>query len=164
MWEDERIVSLSRDARLLLLGLVTMADDEGRFRARSTTIVGHVFPGDDDAVELLRKWIGEIRKQGLVVFYVVDGTPYGAFRHWRRHQKINKPTRSDLPAPPEQKVVRDNRVPRKGEGTEYSGSPTGDLPEMARSAVTPSARRRALRSDPILICSLNRETLGSHTP
>lgn len=136
MFADERIVALSREARLLLLGLVTMADDEGRFRARRSAILGHVYPGDDDAVRKVDGWIGEIREQGLVLFYVADGTPYGAFRHWRRHQKINKPTGSDLPSPPDPVVVRDNSVPTKGDGTELAGN--GHSP----------TRTRALRSDP----------------
>lgn len=143
MWHDERVCALSRDARLLLLGLVTMADDEGRFRARRSQIHGHVFPADDDALMMVDAWIEEIKNQGIVVFYVVDGTPYGAFRHWKKHQKINRPQSSELPAPPDQKIARENRVKR----TNGSVSAHGEITE---SSVSPhsSARRRAFRSDP----------------
>lgn len=147
LWQDEKIVALSRDARLLLLGLMTMADDEGRFRARRSTIYGHVFPGDDEALDLIDGWVGEIKEQTLVLFYVTDGTPYGAFRHWRKHQKINKPSPSDLPPPPDPKVVRDNRVKRTGAISDHSRNGHVELPESSGS-VHSSARRRALRSDP----------------
>lgn len=153
MWQDERIGALTRDARVLLLGMVTLADDEGRFRARRSILVGHVLPADDDAFESVDGWVAEIREQGIVLFYVVDATPYGAFRHWRRHQKINKPTPSELPPPPDPKVLRDNRVPKKGAGSERDGSATGELSESDGSSHSPT-RGRALRSDPIRIHSL----------
>lgn len=133
MWEDEKIVALSRDARLLLLGLVTMADDEGRFRARRTTILGHVLPGDSDAPKKVDGWIREIQEQGIVVFYVADGTPYGAFRHWRRHQKINRPNPSELPPPPDPGVVRDNAVKDHGSLTDASVKETGDISDVSLS-------------------------------
>jgi len=46
MWADEKIGNLSRDARGLLVGLVTVSDDEGRFRAQTALILGSVFPYD----------------------------------------------------------------------------------------------------------------------
>lgn len=129
MWEDEKIVALSRDARLLLIGLVTMADDEGRFRARRSGIIGHCLQGDDDAPRRIDGWIREIQQQGIVVFYVEAGTPYGAFRHWRRHQKINRPQPSDLPPPPDQGVRSDNAVKNHGALTEPSVNGTGVVSE-----------------------------------
>src|SRR3712207_884928 len=86
LWADERIGALSRDARLLLIGLVTMADDEGRLRALPAAILGHCFPYDDDAPRKLSKWLREITDSGAVIAYTVDGKPYIAFRHWKRHQ------------------------------------------------------------------------------
>ena len=153
LWADEKIGALSRDARLLLLGMVTVADDEGRFRARRSELIGSIFPADDDAFALIDGWIGEVKDQGIVVFYIVDSVPYGAFRHWRRHQKINKPTPSILPPPPDRKILRENAVPTKVDGTDNSGSAHGALQEMAGSSHSPT-RTRALRSDPILIRSL----------
>jgi hypothetical protein len=147
MWADEKIGALSRDARLLLLGMVTLADDEGRLRCRKSELHGYLFPDDDDAPALIPEWIAEIKTQGIVIFYIADGTPYGAFRNWRRHQKINKPTPSTLPPPPSPRVVRDNSVTTKGVGTEDSGSPTVALSDLAGSSHSPT-RGRALRSDP----------------
>ena len=143
LWADEKVCALSRDARLLMLGLISIADDEGRFRARRSQLVGDIFPDDDDAAGLLSGWVAEIQQQGIVLFYVSDGVPYGAFRNWRRHQKINKPTPSLLPPPPSPKVVRDNAVRTTAEGTDNSGSSTGAVPEESVLA-----RRRAFRSDP----------------
>lgn len=153
MWEDEKIVALSRDARLLLIGLITMADDEGRFRARRSGIVGHCLQGDDDAPRRVDGWIKEIQAQGIVVFYVVDQTPYGAFRHWRRHQKINRPSPSDLPPPPDHDVVRENGRNDHGAVTESSVSEQGGL----------TTSRVGARSDPDPVLILGAcERLAGH--
>jgi len=100
MWQDEKIGELSRDARLLFIGLVTMADDEGRLRALSPAILGHIFPYDEDAVSKLKRWMREVIDSGLVIAYKVGGVPYLQLTGWRKHQVINKPNSSELPPPP----------------------------------------------------------------
>lgn len=111
LWADERVGSLSRDARLLFVGLMTMADDEGRLRALPAVILGHVFPYDADATRKLSGWLDEIVRSGSLLAYEHDGKPYLAFRHWRRHQRINRAVPSTLPDPPDPEVVADNAVP-----------------------------------------------------
>ncbi len=110
LWQDEKIGDLSRDARLLLLGMLTMADDEGRLLATPMVLLGHVFPFDSDAQKRLGGWILEVKRSEIVVFYENNGKPYAAFRHWKRHQKINKPNPSTLPEPPVREVALENRV------------------------------------------------------
>jgi hypothetical protein len=104
MWADEKIGGLSRDARLLFVGLITMADDEGRLRAMPAAILGHVFPYDDDAPRKLAKWLEQIEMYGLIVRYEHAGKPYISLSGWERHQKINRARKSDLPAPPSHNV------------------------------------------------------------
>lgn len=140
LWHDERIGKLSHGARLLFVGLITMADDEGRFRALTQGICGHVFQYENDAPRKLRGWVQEIQATGMVVFYVADGIPYGAFRHWKRHQKVNRPTPSDLPPPPDPEVVTENSVSIHDSFSESSGNGHG--------AFTPS--RAGARSNPFL--------------
>jgi hypothetical protein len=100
MWADEKIGALSRDARLLFVGLITMADDAGRFRALPSAILGHTFPYDEDAAKKLDRWMGEIESQGLVHRYTVGTFAYGVLPGWLKHQKINRATESTLPPPP----------------------------------------------------------------
>lgn len=136
MWADEKVAALSRDARLLLVGMITLADDEGRFRARRSQLVGALFPEDEDAWELLDEWIAEIKRSKLVLFYVVNKTPYGAFRHWKRHQKINRPTASELPPPPDPEVVEENRVKVYDKSGNFKKTA---IPERVRRAVAKAA-------------------------
>lgn len=112
-WADERVGTLSRDARLLMIGLITMADDEGRLRAMPSAILGHCFPYDGDAPRRLAGWIDELLAHGLLLGYEHAGIPYLAFRHWSKHQRINKPVASTLPEPPDEQVVEANRIGKK---------------------------------------------------
>lgn len=102
VWADEKIGALSRDARLLFVGLVTMADDEGRIRALPAAILGHVYPYDRIPARKLRTWIDELVSVGIVIEYAHESTPYLAFPHWTRHQRITRPSASRLPKPPTQ--------------------------------------------------------------
>jgi hypothetical protein len=66
LWQDEKVGGLSRDARLLFIGLVTMADDEGRLRALPAVILGHCLPYDADALRKVEAWLAEVAASGLV--------------------------------------------------------------------------------------------------
>lgn len=105
-WGDEAVAELSRDARLVLIGLISSADDEGRFLASNSAIVGYLFPHDDISPTKLRRWLDEIEKAGIVRFYSVNRREYGAFPKWSKHQKINRPQPSALPEPPQLRAVQ----------------------------------------------------------
>lgn len=113
MRQDEKYGRLSIPARELFNGLITMADDEGRLRAPASAILGHVFPYDSDAPRKIAGWLAEITNSGMVLAYEHGGVPYLAFRHWRRHQQINRARDSVLPPPPDPVVVTDNAVPKR---------------------------------------------------
>lgn len=99
-WADEAVAELSRDARLLTIGLISFADDEGRFLASIAAISGYVFPHDDLPARLVRRWLDEVEVAGIVRLYSVARREYGAFPNWAKHQKINRATASLIPAPP----------------------------------------------------------------
>jgi hypothetical protein len=99
-WGDEAVTELSREARLTLIGLISSADDQGRFMASHAVISGYVFPYDGIPPAKLRQWLDEIEATGIVEFYKVGRREYGWFPKWKRHQRISKPAPSPLPAPP----------------------------------------------------------------
>lgn len=98
---------MTRDARLLAVGLISMADDEGRFVATQQAILGYVFPLDIDVTsKRLSAWLSEVTEKRpsadrpLVELYEVDAVPYGWFPKYKKHQRINRPQPSALPPPP----------------------------------------------------------------
>jgi hypothetical protein len=99
-WSDPDVAGLRRDARLLCIGLISNADDEGRFIASPTAISGVVFPHDKLTSSTIRRWRDDIAKAGIIELYSVDGHDYGWFPKWKTHQRVNKPYPSALPPPP----------------------------------------------------------------
>lgn len=99
--QSETVGRLSREARLLFVLLFTVADDAGRVRAASRLLASLLYPYDDDAPGLIDGWLDELVDQKQVRLYEVDGSRYLEIVKWLEHQKIDRPSASKLPAPPE---------------------------------------------------------------
>lgn len=99
-WGSPEAGRMCRDARLLVLGLISEADDDGRFLGSPAAITGFVFPNDEDITPAkVRKWLGEAADTGMVYLYRVDGIQYGCLPSWHKHQVIDRYTPSTLPPP-----------------------------------------------------------------
>lgn len=109
-WGSGTVARLSRDARLTTLGLISFADDDGRFLGSTTAINGFVYPNDDLPPTKVRKWINEVIKVGLIHEYACNGVLYGCFPSWHEHQVINRYTPSTLPDPDVECVPRKKGV------------------------------------------------------
>ena len=96
-WESESLGRVSREARLLFIGLFSCCDDLGRARASSRLLASRLFPYDEDAFKKLPTWIAELEKQGCIRLYQVSGEAYLDIPKWLNHQKIDKPSASKLP-------------------------------------------------------------------
>lgn len=105
-WES--VGPLSHEARLLAVGLISMADDAGRFVATHTAIAGYIYPHEDIPKAKLDRWLREVVEHrgrdgvGMVELYQVGAGRYGWLPKFSsHHQAINRPQTSTLPAPPE---------------------------------------------------------------
>ena len=100
-WGSPDTAKLSRDARLLVLALISMADDDGRFLASPNAIIGYAYPNDDRVTATqVRNWLAEASDGDEPVhLYEVAGVRYGCLPNWHLHQKIDRYKASDLPAP-----------------------------------------------------------------
>jgi hypothetical protein len=100
IWTDEKFIALSVNARLLVIGMISHADDEGRLFASTAKLAGDIFPADDLKPAAIRQWRDEAHDIGFLVVYQVRGVEYAYFPNWSKHQRISKPQPSILPAPP----------------------------------------------------------------
>ncbi|MET4238570.1 hypothetical protein [Bradyrhizobium sp. RT10b] len=96
--QSEKVGRLPREARLLFLMLFTIADDEGRARGASRMLASLLYPYDDDAPTLMEGWLMALERGGQIRRYEVDGSQYVEIVKWLEHQKIDKPSKSRLPA------------------------------------------------------------------
>jgi hypothetical protein len=111
-WIDEKLGPLPRDQRLLFVGLITIADDQGRLRDVPASIIGHAFPYDEDVTPtLLDSWLAGLEDAGLVVRYEVASAAYLALPGWSKHQKISHPSKPTLPPPSEERRSGSGETP-----------------------------------------------------
>ncbi len=97
-WSSEDVISVSRNARLLFIGLWTFADDLGNGPAGPKGLKVKIFPGDQDVSQgKLEKWLYELESQGLVRIYSVDDKQYYHVTTWE-HQRIDKPQPAKHPS------------------------------------------------------------------
>lgn len=100
MWSDPGIAKLTRDERLLFVGIVTIADDEGRLCASPASLVGAIYPNDSLSPKTVMKWRdGIVEKMTNVVLYEHEDVEYISFKRWERYQKPSHATASKLPRP-----------------------------------------------------------------
>ncbi len=136
--QSESMGRVSRDARLLFIMLWTIADDTGRARAASRMLASLLFPYDEDAVLRIPEWLMELERQKCIKVYAVDGNTYLQIEKWSDHQKIDKPSKSKFPAPPEKlaRAREGSRNPRLGPRTKEGTKDQG--PEDQDSAAPPA--------------------------
>ena len=105
-WRDEKVVSVSRDARLLFIGLLNFANDEGVVKDAPLQLKIDIFPMDNEiGVQEVGNYLDELNNIGMVSRYVAnyrgEDRPFLHIRGFNNHQYISNPTSSDLPAPPQ---------------------------------------------------------------
>lgn len=105
-WTDETLAELTRDVRLLFLGLLNHVDDEGRCVDNEKLVKAAVFPLDDDVDStIVRRWLDELSTTRRVVLYEVAGRRYLQVANFKKHQKIDRPKTSTIPSPEDGRIV-----------------------------------------------------------
>jgi hypothetical protein len=127
-WHDRKMArELTREQRLFYIALWNHADDEGRFDASTRVVLSATFPHDPDIHESLTEAsLRALADTGRVVLYEVNGEQYGFLPKLLDHQRINRPTPSRIPPPPNdlqdphawlsEPSVRPQEIPSSGTG------------------------------------------------
>lgn len=134
-WEDELIGTLPTEARLLFLGLISHADDEGRFRAHPCVIRSQIFAYDEIKPARVKAWLQQLAELGRIVLYENGSQAYGAVSNFRKHQRIDRPQRPRYPGPDDSgSSVRGtfdehSTNDRRGVGEDSTGDPIRSDPK-----------------------------------
>lgn len=100
IWTSEQFIGLSRDARLLFIGMISQSDDEGRMKGSCIHLKLIIFPADNLDISDINTWRNEIVTQKLAVLYAVDGQEYVYLPKYFKHQYMSKRFPSKLPSAP----------------------------------------------------------------
>lgn len=100
IWTSEDFSNLSMLARLIWVGLISNADDEGRGKANTAYLKSQLFPYDDElSLKKIDTALKEIEATMSIKFYEVEGKKYYQLTKWQKFQTINRPTPSQIPQP-----------------------------------------------------------------
>ena len=116
---------LSSDTiRLIMIGLILDADDEGRGHAHPRLLARKL----DKSPEDIEQALVELQAHGIVRCYEVASRAYYVLCHWHTYQTLSKPTPSAYPAPPDVLTAEEHRN-RPGEPREPQENPGSSSPE-----------------------------------
>jgi hypothetical protein len=98
-WDDTKIGRLTRDARLLYIGLWNFSDDIGVVIGDSIWLKSKIFPYDQIQIHQFEKWMNELVINGFICLLSYKGERFIYLPNFTRHQVINKPNYEDLNIP-----------------------------------------------------------------
>jgi hypothetical protein len=100
IWANEKFAELPCMARLLQIGLVTLADDQGRIKAHPSYLRSQLFPYDEDvSITDIRKWLCAIAGNGTAIVYHADDKEYVQLTNWWEYQSLQYAMPSEYPRP-----------------------------------------------------------------
>jgi hypothetical protein len=99
MWQNEKFATLPAMARLLQIGMINHADDQGRGKAHPSLLRAQVFPYDDVTLGDVAAWLELIKANGTILLYSVDGKDYYQMCNWWEYQAHQYAMPSDYPKP-----------------------------------------------------------------
>ena len=98
-WTDEKLgEQCSVAERLLFMGLISNADDEGRGRANPKLLLSMIFPYDDMRLSDFKNSLAKLASLELIRLYQAEGQQYFSVVHFSKYQTVNRPTPSEIPA------------------------------------------------------------------
>lgn len=107
-WKHQRMAELPAETRLLALGLLNYADDEGYFDAHPALIRGELMPYSEKTGRI-PKMLEELSGIGfLSVKISEDGKQIGHVTNFLEHQRINRPTASKHSRKPHASLTEDS--------------------------------------------------------
>ena len=93
-WKHFGMSQLPAETRLLAIGLLNFADDEGYFNAHPALIRGELMPFDEKTKHI-PPMLEALERIGYIeLTQAADGMPLGKITNFVKHQRINRPTAS----------------------------------------------------------------------
>lgn len=97
IWTSDQFMKLSYRQRLIFIGLISNADDEGRLRGEAKKIKALIFPGDEISFEEIENDLIFITQANLIQRWKENGETFIELPKWKDYQNLNYKTASHLP-------------------------------------------------------------------
>lgn len=156
-WADGDFLECSAFARLLVLALRNMADDNGVFRWKPKSIKATCLPADNCDIDGL---LSELIKNEQITKFEVDGKTYGAVHNFCKYQKPRKPVAvHPMPDSVAAYVGKTTEVSDAEDGTDATS--TDDSSAKVRTQ-PPSSADSSAKDGPGTELSIQREEGGGN--
>jgi hypothetical protein len=100
-FDDEKLSSVSRDARLTFIGILIQSDDYGVVKGHPVWMKNNIYPYDEIKVAEFQKWITELEVIKAIIPFTHNGEQFYFIRTFSVHQKVDNPSKWKNPEPPE---------------------------------------------------------------
>jgi hypothetical protein len=118
-WQHPVMSRLPYDTRILALGLLNLADDEGYFSADTDYIRGAVLFREDSSN--VRRMLDELSRSGWITLCGSAERPIGRVVHFRKHQRVDRPQPSRLKQYALDESSTNDRRPLDDQSTQEQG-------------------------------------------
>jgi hypothetical protein len=102
-WRSDDITRLTREDRLLFIGLWSYVDDNGVGIDDYRSIAADLFALEDDQKEIrdfVREGLATLSRALLIDRYELDGRHLLHIRTWKKHQRVDRPNKVRYSEPP----------------------------------------------------------------
>lgn len=100
-WDDEKLATVSRDARLTFIGIWTNSDDYGVVKGHPAWLKNTIFPYDEIKLSEFQKWLKDLEQLFCIIPFDHNGEKFYYIKNFKKHQTINRPSQAKNPSPPE---------------------------------------------------------------
>lgn len=100
-WSDEKMATISRDARLTYIGMWNLSDDYGVVKGNPMWLKNNIYPYEEISQEVFRGWLNELMRLKRIVPFEVNSEGFYLIRNFLKHQTINRPSQTRNPTPPD---------------------------------------------------------------
>jgi len=132
-WQSEDLANVSDKAKLLAIGLLNIADDEGYLKSHQAIIKSQLFPFTEESLNIHGMLIELSNANYLTMLKGSDGKDYVCITNFNKHQKINRPSPSKIKASLEFTEHSLNDHGGLTIGKERKGTGKGDKPSVDES-------------------------------
>lgn len=99
IWQNEKFGVMPSMARLLAIGIINQADDQGRGKAHPVYLRSQLFPYDDVTPGEVAEWLRAVAGNETILLYQVDGKDYYQILNWWTYQAHQYAMPSQYPKP-----------------------------------------------------------------
>jgi len=100
-WDDEKLSTISRDARLFYIGMWNFSDDYGVIKGNISWLKNKIFPYNNTKDEYIKKWLMELRDLKRILFFKHLDESFYFMPFFIKHQTISHPSSTRNPEPPD---------------------------------------------------------------